>query len=71
MGIVVGSIVHMQKEYLTGASKAGRISAGSFVRVLQCVRGGYKVQRCTVYGVKYKNSTPITISKEAFGECHV
>ena len=71
MGITVGSVVYMQKEYLTGASKAGRISAGSFVRVLQCVRGGYKVQRCSAYGVIHKNSYPITISEEAFGECHV
>ena len=68
MFLKVGSVHEMQKEYLQSASKVGKISAGSFVKVLRYDEYTFTIQRCSEQGVIHKNSYPYKIRKESLME---
>jgi hypothetical protein len=68
MSLVVGSVHQMRKEYLQSASKAGRISAGAFIKILCNDEYTFTVQRCSEKGVIHKNSYSCKIRKESLME---
>lgn len=68
MFLKVGSVHQMQKEYLQAASTVGRISAGSFIKVLRFDDSTFTVQRCSESGNLHKNSYPCVIRKESLLE---
>jgi len=68
MFLKVGSVHLMLEDYLQNASKVGRISAGSYIKILKYDDYTFTVQRCSVDGVIHKNSYPYAIRKQSILE---
>ena len=68
MFLKVGSVHLMLEDYLQNASKVGRISAGSYIKILKYDESSFTVQRCSVDGALHKNSYPHKVCKRLLVE---